>query len=194
MFFAVIATVSFGTHIYTRSIVEVYCKKIILSEDIVFDDKSTLNHYGKTIKLNAGTTGEIRDMVNYRGDEVGYDFIRADFVLEDGTMILAVIPIDSNGENNSSSLIIDADKIENGHTIIYEYIQSRESYYSRKKNTYIIGLLIGIASSCLFIVIFTIIYKCLLTHHKSLLFLKRTMIILDIAFALLLLLELNYIR
>ena len=61
MFFAVIVAVSFGTHIYMRRIVEVYCKKIILSEEIVFDDNSTLNHYEKTIILHAGATGEKRD-------------------------------------------------------------------------------------------------------------------------------------
>ena len=191
----------FGAYCRERDIVEVYYKEVTVTEDIVFDDDATvpddvvsagddaIRKSCGAVKIPAGTTGTIRDLVNSRGDEVGTDRIRADFRLDDGTIIMAVIPADPDADIFSSGYVIDVNKIESGQAILSEYKQTRETYKTRVRNTWVLGTLIGIVSAILLSVFFMILNRYLLKHNKSTVIVFRLLIVVVVIAVIVLLLE-----
>lgn len=200
MIAACIAAGVLGAYSHERNIIEVYYKAVTVTEDIVFDDAAvaddvisdgddTVWKNGGTVTIPAGMTGTIRDMVNSRGDEVGNDRIRVDFKLDDGTIIMAVIPTDPDADTSFSGYVIDAGKIESGQEIISEYKQTRETYRTRVRNTWILGILIGIGSAIMLTVFFIVFNRSLLKHNKSTAIILRLLIAVVIVVAIVLLFE-----
>lgn len=150
-----------GAIIQSKTITETYRTTATLKEDVVFDDDMTINKYGSPLVLSAGTQGDILDKIDYWGDEIGFEYIRIDFHLDDGLKLYAMIPIDSVLSESSNRYIIEASSFEDYQTIISEYQLSREVYYSRVNHQKIVGTIIGLGISVLISVVISYTYLCI---------------------------------
>ena len=169
-----------GAIIQSKTITETYRKTATLKEDVVFDDDVTINKYGGPLVLFAGTQGDILDKIDYWGDEIGFEYIRIDFLLDDGLKFYAMIPIDSVVSESSNRYIIEASAFEDYQTIISEYQLSREIYYSKVNHQKTFGTVIGLGISVLISVVISCTYLCIQKKNKPTSNLNRTTIIIDI--------------
>ena len=127
-------------YIYFSNIRESYDREITLAEDIILDDELTVFLYGNPVILNKGDKGYIHDEINsVLGDEAGEAYIDARFSIGDGDSITVFISTDIESDNPPSAPVVDIDSIESSQTIINEYKQSRERYYTKVRNTQILG-------------------------------------------------------
>lgn len=134
-------------YIYFSHFSEKYEKKITLAEDIILDDELTVFLYGNPVILNKGDKGYIHDEINsVLGDEAGEAYIDARFSIGDGDSITVFISTDIESDNPPSAPVVDIDSIESSQTILNEYKQSRERYYTKVRNTQILGTAIIMVS------------------------------------------------
>ena len=84
--YGVIKSVEKSKQVYGK-----YQKEITVKEKIVIDDQSVVNRYGKPIILEAGTTGEIYDLIEPYGEKSGYRHIKASFHLDEGGIFDAIL-------------------------------------------------------------------------------------------------------
>ena len=189
MIAACVAAGVLGAYSHERNIVEVLYRDVTVTEDIVFDDDETVEKYGGAVTIPAGMTGTIRNMVNSKGDAAGEGLIRAEFKLDDGTFIMAAIPADPDADTGSYRFVIDVNKIESGQMILSEYRQTRETYKTRVRNTWVLGILTGIVSAILLTAFFVILNRQLLKQNKSTAIVFRLLIAVAIIAAVVILFE-----
>ena len=189
MIAACVAAGVLGAYSHKRNIVEVLYRDVTVTEDIVFDDDETVEKYGGAVTIPAGMTGTIRNMVNSKGDAAGEGLIRAEFKLDDGTFIMAAIPADPDADTGSYRFVIDVNKIESGQMILSEYRQTRETYKTRVRNTWVLGILTGIVSAILLTAFFVILNRQLLKQNKSTAIVFRLLIDVAIIAAVVILFE-----
>lgn len=144
------ASIPLGLHISKslekNNIYEIYSTSIVMAEDVVIDDKYTVDQFGETIILTKGMRGRVSDKIDYYSDQNGYENITADFQLDDTRKVRVLIAIDKSNENLLYPTI-DADKIESSQRIISEYKLSRDKYHSRVKNAQTASVVICMAIS-----------------------------------------------
>lgn len=120
-----------------------YQKEITVKEKIVLDDQSIINQYGKPIILEAGTTGEIYDLIEPYGEKSGYRHIKATFHLDEGGMFSVILRYEPESGKESSIPEIDINKINDSQKITSEFLQAREKYYQAVKQIRIKGSVLG---------------------------------------------------
>ncbi len=121
-----------------------YQKEITVKEKIVLDDQSIINRYGKPIILEAGTTGEIYDLIEPYGEKSGYRHIKATFHLDEGGMFSVILRYEPESGKESSIPEIDINKINDSQKITSEFIQIYETYHQEVKQTIIKGSVISV--------------------------------------------------
>lgn len=136
--YGVIKSVEMSKQVYGK-----YQKEITVKEKIVLDDQSVVNQYGKPIILEAGTTGEIYDLIEPYGEKSGYQHIKASFHLDEGGIFSVILRYEPESEKDSSIPVIDINKINDSQKITSEFIQIYETYHQEVKQTIIIGSVIA---------------------------------------------------
>lgn len=136
--YGVIKSVEKSKQVYGK-----YQKEITVKEKIVLDDQSVVNQYGKPIILEAGTTGEIYDLIEPYGEKSGYRHIKASFHLDEGGIFSVILRYEPESEKDSSIPVIDINKINDSQKITSEFIQIYETYHQEVKQTIIIGSVIA---------------------------------------------------
>ena len=121
-----------------------YQKEITVKEKIVLDDQSIINRYGKPIILEAGTTGEIFDLIESSGEKLGYRHIKATFHLDEGGMFSVILRYEPESGKENSIPEIDINKINDSQKITSEFIQIYETYHQEVKQTIIKGSVISV--------------------------------------------------
>ena len=121
-----------------------YQKEITVKEKIVLDDQSIINRYGKPIILEAGTTGEIYDLIESSGEKLGYRHIKATFHLDEGGIFSVILRYEPESGKESSIPEIDINKINDSQKITSEFIQIYETYHQEVKQTIIKGSVISV--------------------------------------------------
>lgn len=121
-----------------------YQKEITVKEKIVLDDQSIINRYGKPIILEAGTTGEIFDLIEPYGEKLGYRHIKATFHFDEGGMFSVILRYEPESGKESSIPEIDINKINDSQKITSEFIQIYETYHQEVKQTIIKGIVISV--------------------------------------------------
>ena len=71
----------------TKSITEGYKTGITMKETVVFDDPHIVKQYGGPVTLEAGTAGEIYDVIDWYTEEHEHKHIKASFTVDEGTDI-----------------------------------------------------------------------------------------------------------
>ena len=131
----------------------------------------------------SGTQGKIWDKIDYWGDSLGYDYIDASFVLENGSTIY--IPVSINPvEDEIRKPSIGINKIASFQTILSEYAQSRERYHSRVKISYIVGIIVGAAASLTLALILSFKYIKTIKGNNSVSVFFGIVIFIDLALIL----------
>lgn len=136
--YGVIKSVEKSKQVYGK-----YQKEITVKEKIVLDDQSVVNQYGKPIILEAGTTGEIYDIIEPYGEKYGYRHIKASFCLDEGGIFSVILRYEPESGKESSIPEIDINKINDSQEITSEYIQIYETYHKEVKQTIIKGSIIA---------------------------------------------------
>lgn len=137
--YGVIKSVEKSKQVYGK-----YQKEITVKEKIVLDDQSVVNQYGKPIILEAGTTGEIYDLIESSGEKLGYRHIKATFHLDEGGMFSVILRYEPESGKESSIPEIDINKINDSQKITSEFIQIYETYHQEVKQTIIKGSVISV--------------------------------------------------
>ena len=151
----------------TKSITEGYKTGITMKETVVFDDPHIVKQYGGPVTLEAGTAGEIFDVIDWYTEEHEHKHIKASFTLDEGgkfNVILGYemesgkdtdVSIDTyNGSINAfddaeqntfeaATPVLNINKINDSQKIASEFKQMRERYYQRVKQTIKDGSIIG---------------------------------------------------
>ena len=137
--YGVIKSVEKSKQVYGK-----YQKEITVKEKIVIDDQSIVNQYGKPIILEAGTAGEIYDLIEPYGEKSGYRHIKASFPLDEGGIFSAILQYEPESGKDSSIPVIDINKINDSQKITSEFIQIYETYHQEVKQTIIKGSVIAV--------------------------------------------------
>ena len=143
----------------TKSITEGYKTSITLNETVVFDDPHIVKQYGGPVTLEAGTSGEVYDVIDWYTEEHEHKHIKASFTLDEGgkfNVLLGYemesgkdtdVSIDTyNGSINAfddaeqntfeaATPVLNINKINDSQKIASEFKQMRERYYQRVKQT-----------------------------------------------------------
>ena len=140
-------------HIY-----EIYRTSIVLAEDVILDDKNTIDQFGETVILTKGMRGRVSDKIDHYSDQNGYENITVDFQLDDTKTLRALIAIENSNEIWDYPTI-GIDKFESSQKIITEYQQSRNKYYSRVQNSRTVSVMISVAVSLVLCGSVWLVYK-----------------------------------
>lgn len=97
-------------------------RRSLLKKKIVLDDQSIINRYGKPIILEAGTTGEIFDLIESSGEKLGYRHIKASFHLDESGMFSVILRYEPESGKESSIPEIDINKINDSQKITSEFL------------------------------------------------------------------------
>lgn len=174
----------FGSRLYEKYwVYEVYKKEITLAENITLDNEDYIMPNGEPLVLPSGTQGKMWDKIDYWGDSLGYDYIDASFVLENGSTIY--IPVSINPvEDEIRKPSIGINNIASFQTILSEYAQSRERYHSRVKISYIVGIIVGAAASLTLALILSFKYIKTIKGNNSVSVFFGIVIFIDLALIL----------
>lgn len=143
----------------TKSITEGYKTGITMKETVVFDDPHIVKQYGGPVTLEAGTAGEIFDVIDWYTEEHEHKHIKASFTLDEGGKFNALlgyemesgkdtdVSIDTyNGSINAfydaeqntfeaATPVLNINKINDSQKVASEFKQTHERYYQRVKQT-----------------------------------------------------------
>ena len=152
----------------TKSITEGYKTGITMKETVVFDDPHIVKQYGGPVTLEAGTVGEIYEIIDWYTEKPEYKHIQARFDLEEGESFKVILDYEAeNGKDTDVSIdtyngsinafddaeqntfeaatpVLNINKINDSQKIASEFKQMRERYYQRVKQTIINGSIIGV--------------------------------------------------
>lgn len=169
MFFLVTAYGVIGSWQNAKSITEGYKTGITLKETVVLDNERIIAQYGEPVTLEAGTEGEISDVIDQYTEKHEYKHIRASFPLDEGEKISVILGYemesgkdtdiivdtydarinildDEKDQGNTFEVatpVININKINDSQKIASEFLQTREKYYQAVKQTRIKGSVLG---------------------------------------------------
>jgi len=169
MFLLVTAYGVIGSWQNAKSITEGYKTGITLKETVVLDNERIIAQYGEPVTLEAGTEGEISDVIDQYTEKHEYKHIRASFPLDEGEKISVIwgyemesgkdtdiivdtydarinILDDEKDQGNSFEVatpVININKINDSQKLASEFLQAREKYYQAVKQTRIKGSVLG---------------------------------------------------
>jgi len=152
----------------TKSITEGYKTVITMKETVVFDDPNIVKQYGGPVTLEAGTAGEIFDVIDWYTEEHEHKHIKASFTLDEGEKFNVILGYEmESGKDTNVSIdtysgtinalddeseqytfeaatpVLNINKINDSQKIASEFKQTRERYYQRVKQTIKDGSIIG---------------------------------------------------
>lgn len=188
--------VFFGGRLHELSISETCNREIVLSKDVVFNQSETTELYGDSVILPAGTTGVIADSIDYSGDTKGYDLINVHLARVDEQSYDVAISFDQVTDtkmNEDRTLIFDISYIESAETILSEYKNSREKYYTRIRNARLCGAVVGLSFSVLLFAVFYGLFRKQIKNEKSTTILLKVIVVLDVIFVIAVLFEMSMI-
>jgi len=74
-----------------KGVTEGYKTNITLKETVVLDDQHTVKRYGGPVTLEAGTVGEILEIVDWYTEKHEFEHIRASFPIDEGNEIGVIL-------------------------------------------------------------------------------------------------------
>ena len=152
----------------TKSITEGYKTGITMKETVVFDDPHIVKQYGGPVTLEAGTAGEIYDVIDWYTEEHEHKHIKASFTFDEGEKFNVILGYEMesgkdtdvsiniyNGSINAfddaeqntfeaATPVLNINKINDSQKIASEFKQMRERYYQRVKQTIKDGSIKGV--------------------------------------------------
>ena len=152
----------------TKSITEGYKTGITMKETVVFDDPHIVKQYGGPVTLEAGTAGEIYDVIDWYTEEHEHKHIKASFTVDEGEKFNVILGYEMesgkdtdvsiniyNGSINAfddaeqntfeaATPVLNINKINDSQKIASEFKQMRERYYQRVKQTIKDGSIKGV--------------------------------------------------
>lgn len=174
----------FGSKLYEKYwVFEVYKKEITIAEEITFDDEEFIKRNGEPLVMVSGTHGKMWDKIDYWGDSLGYDYIDASFVLENGSTIYVPVSINPEAEEMWKPSI-NINKITSFQSILSEYAQSRERYHSRVRISNVVGIIVGAVVSLALAIYLSYKYTKLTKGNNSVSALFGIVIFIDLALIL----------
>lgn len=169
MFFLVTAYGVIGSWQNAKSITEGYKTGITLKETVVLDNERIIAQYGEPVVLEAGTEGEISDVIDQYAEKHEYKHIRASFPLGEGEKISVILGYEMDSGKDTDIIVdtydarinilddkkdqgntfevatpvININKINDSQKIASEFLQTREKYYQAVKQTKVKGSVLG---------------------------------------------------
>ena len=183
---------------------EFFRADITLKETVVFDDPHIVKLYGGPVTLEAGTTGEISDVIDYYGEKSGNKHIRASFDLDEDKTFSVKLDYETLGEKDTDVIVetfdvninalddskpeemttieiatpvININKINDSQKIVSEFKQTREKYYQKIKQTIIYGSIVA-AIKALAVAVVIWLIKLIVRKEKA----CKVLVILTICF------------
>ena len=153
-----------------KGVTEGYKANITLKETVVLDDQHTVKRYGGPVTLEAGTVGEILEIVDWFTEKHEFEHIRASFSVDEGNEISVILGYEmereadtgifvdaynaifiSQSKNekarnniiNSEIPVININKINDSQKITSEFKEMYARYHQRVKQTLDKGSIIG---------------------------------------------------
>lgn len=135
---------------------ETYFKDFKLANDVVFDEPEIVEFYGGPIRFPAGTRGSVSESITGGIDVKGNEYINVHIMAESGTVVEAAISADPNAEKSIYTLdgdiygvvaVFSLNDIEDFETILTEYKELHERYYSRAKTARTVSFVTSVAVS-----------------------------------------------
>ena len=151
-----------------KGVTEGYKTNITLKETVVLDDQHTVKRYGGPVTLEAGTVGEILEIVDWYTEKHEFEHIRASFSVDEGNEISAILGYEMESGKDTDVIVktynaiyilddktepgetfeaatpvININKINDSQKIASEFLQAREKYYQAVKQTRIKGSVLG---------------------------------------------------
>lgn len=142
----------------SKLVSESYQTEITMAKTVVLDGQSVISKYGKSISLESGMKGEIKDVIDWYGEKHNYQHIRAEFVLSNGDTLYVILNNDIECLDNTITPAIDINNIENSQIVISEFNQTQDLYNHKVKQTIITGCIISTIIAVI-IVSIVIIFK-----------------------------------
>lgn len=175
----------------TKGITEGYKTRITLKETVVFDDQDIVDQYGGPVTLEAGTAGEIYEILDWYIVKHQYKHIQASFPTDAGRLNVILgyemedgADTDANVEIYNASInvldeekeqgktfqvatpVININKINDSQKIVSGFKQMYERYYQRVNQTWIKGGIIG--AICAFVMVSAVwLIKLLVRKEKA---------------------------
>lgn len=153
-----------------KGVTEGYKTNITLNETVVLDDQHTVKRYGGPVTLEAGTVGEILEIVDWYTEKHEFEHIRASFSVDEGNEISVILNYEMEREAdtgifvdaynaiyisqskkekarnniiNSEIPVININKINDSQKITSEFKEMYARYHQRVKQTLDKGSIIG---------------------------------------------------
>ena len=150
----------------SKLVSESYQTEITMAKTVVLDGQSVISKYGKSISLESGMKGEIKDVIDWYGEKHNYQHIRAEFVLSNGDTLYVILNNDIECLDNTITPVIDINNIENSQIVISEFNQTHDLYNHKVKQTIITGCIISTVIAVI-IVSIVIIFKSFIHFASS---------------------------
>ena len=106
-----------------KGVTEGYKTNITLKETVVLDDQHTVKRYGGPVTLEAGTVGEILEIVDWYTEKHEFEHIRASFSVDEGNEISVILGYEMESGKDTDVIVktynaiyILDDKTEPGET------------------------------------------------------------------------------
>lgn len=204
MFLLVTANGVISSVMEAKHVGEFYRADITLKETVVFDDPRIVKQYGRPVTLEAGTAGEVFDIIDSYGERHERKHIRASFALDeddkfevilgyemesgkDTDIIIDTFEVNKNALDDSKpeeittiefvTPAININKINDSQKIVSEFKQTRERYDQSIKQTIISGSIIA-AVKALAIVAVVWLVKLIARKEKV----SKALVVLTICF------------
>ena len=174
----------------SRSITEGYKTDITMKETVVFDDPHIVKQYGGPVTLEAGTTGEVFDVIDWYTEEHEHKHIKASFTLDEGEKFDVILGYEpAGGKDTDVSIdtyrgtinalddselytfevaipVININKINDSQKIASEFKQMRERYYQRVRQAIKDGSIKGLIVAFAIVAVFWIV-KLIVRNEKA---------------------------
>ena len=179
MFLLVTAYGVMGSVLKAEHEYELYKTGITLNKTVVFDDPYFVENYGGPVTFEAGTTGEIYDLIDRYTEEQNHKHIKASFALDedrdfnvilgyemesgkDTDIIIDTYTVPENPLEDESETYtfevktpeININIINDSQRIISEFNQARVRYNQNIKQTIISGSIVAVICALAFAAVF----------------------------------------
>ena len=151
-----------------KGVTEGYKTNITLKETVVLDDQHTVKRYGGPVTLEAGTVGEILEIVDWYTEKHEFEHIRASFSVDEGNEISVILGYEMESGKDTDVIVktynaiyilddktepgetfeaatpvININKINDSQKITSEFKEMYARYHQRVKQTLDKGSVIG---------------------------------------------------
>ena len=152
----------------SKGVTEGYKTNITLKETVVLDDQHTVKRYGGPVTLEAGTVGEILEIVDWYTEKHEFEHIRASFSVDEGNEISVILGYEMESGKDTDVIVktynaiyilddktepgetfeaatpvININKINDSQKITSEFKEKYARYHQRVKQTLDKGSVIG---------------------------------------------------